>query len=82
MPEFRLAIELNGPLHFFPIYGQAKLQSIQDKDVKKEIEAQSIGCNLMTVDISCIKYWRETQTFLDEEYESKIKPLLKMKKAG
>jgi hypothetical protein len=49
---------------------------------KKEIEAQSIGCNLITVDISRIKYWRETQIFLDEVYQSKIEPLLKIKKAG
>jgi hypothetical protein len=34
------------------------------------------------VDISRIKYWQETQIFLDEVYESKIKPLLKIKKAG
>ncbi len=82
VPALRLAIELNGPLHFFPIYGKAKLQSIRDKDVKKEVEAHSIGCNLITIDISRIKYWRETQTFIDEKYKSTIKPLIKIKKAG
>lgn len=81
-PALKLAIEINGPLHFFPIYGQAKLQSIRDKDIQKEVEAQSIGCNLITVDISRIKYWRETQALLDEEYKNKIKPLIKMIKAG
>jgi len=50
VPALRLAIELNGPLHFFPIFGKAKLQSIKDKDIKKEVETQSIGCNLITVD--------------------------------
>jgi hypothetical protein len=82
VPALRLAIELNGPLHFFPIYGEAKLQSIQNKDIKKEIEAQSIGCNLITIDISHIKYWPETQAFLDEKYQNTIKPLIKMIKAG
>jgi hypothetical protein len=28
------------------------------------------------------KYWRETQAFLDEEYVHRVKPLIKMKKAG
>lgn len=82
VPALRLAIELNGPLHYFPIFGEAKLKSIQDKDIKKEVEAQSVGCNLITVDISRIKYWRETQAFLDEEYKNSIKPLIKMMKAG
>ena len=82
VPAFKLAIELNGPLHFFPIFGKVKLQSIQDKDIKKEVEAQFIGCNLITIDISRIKYWRETQAFLDDEYKNSIKPLIKMIKAG
>jgi hypothetical protein len=82
VPALKLAIELNGPLHFFPIYGKSKLQSIKDKDIQKAVEAQSIGCNLIIIDISRIKYWPETQAFLDEEYKNKIKPLIKMMKAG
>jgi hypothetical protein len=50
--------------------------------LKKEVEAQSVGCKLITIDISRIKYWRETQAFIDEEYKNTIKPLIKIKKAG
>jgi hypothetical protein len=36
----------------------------------------------MTVDIARIKRWREARRFLDEGYEGKTEPPLKMKKAG
>ncbi len=82
VPALKLGIELNGPLHFFPIHGTAKLQSIRDKDIRKEVEAHSIGCKLIAIDISRLKYWRETQAFIDERYKDTIKPLIKRIKAG
>ncbi len=34
-PDLKLAIELNGPLHYEPIYGQDHLNHIQSKDQRK-----------------------------------------------
>lgn len=69
-----LAIEINGPLHYFPIFGKAKLKKIKINDANKKIEAHSINCNLIIVNISKIKYWEETKRFLDFIYKYKIKP--------
>lgn len=77
MPAIQLAVELNGPLHYFPIYGQEKLELIRERDTRKQSEARSIGCCLIVIDISKIKYWPETEVFLLEQYNSKIKPLIK-----
>lgn len=77
LPVLKLAIELNGPLHFFPIFGLNKLLSIQDKDAKKQAEAQIVGCNLIVLNTSNYKYWPETKRFLDNEYKRKIKPVIK-----
>lgn len=76
LPSLRLALELNGPLHYFPLYGQEKLNVIQEKDKKKQIEAQAAGCKLYIIDISRIKYWPETKAFLNLEYDSTIKRLI------
>lgn len=76
LPTLNLAIELNGPLHSFPIFGLNKLRSIQEKDAKKQAEAQTMGCKLIVLDTSGYKYWPETMKFLDCEYEEKIKPVI------
>jgi len=76
LPAFSLAIELNGPLHSLPLFGVEKLRLIQDKDVKKQVEAQAVGCTLIVVDTSPYKYWPETKRFLDREYKTNIKPLI------
>ena len=36
-PDLKLAIEINGPLHYQPIYGEAKLLQIQNNDKLKKI---------------------------------------------
>jgi hypothetical protein len=76
LPSMNLAIELNGPMHFFPIHGQVKLEAIRDNDIRKQIEAQQIGCNLIVLDISQLKYWKETKAFLNNEYQERLKPIL------
>jgi len=63
-------------LHFFPIHGQSKLDKIRDRDIRKQIEAQTIGCSLIVPDISHLKYWKETKAFINREYGKKIKLLI------
>lgn len=77
IPQINLAIEINGPLHFLPIYGLEKLTKIQNKDTQKKTEAAEIRCELMVIDTSKIKYWKETKEFLDGKYRERIKPLIK-----
>jgi len=77
IPAIQLAVELNGPLHYFPIYGQEKLELIRERDTRKQFEAQTLGCKLIVINISKIKYWPETESFLLSQYSSKIKPTIK-----
>jgi hypothetical protein len=77
LPALNLAIELNGPLHFFPIFGLNKLLSIQDKDIRKQVEAHTVGCQLIVLNTSHYKYWPETMRFLDEEYNQTIKAFIR-----
>lgn len=75
LPDFNLAIELNGPLHYFPIYGQAKLEAIQDRDLRKQVELQTKGFNLVVIDISQVSA-RKMDDFLVSCLERLIRPLL------
>ena len=75
--SIQLAIEINGILHYFPIYGSEKLESIKSKDAQKILDAGKMNCKLIIVNISHLKYWKETKEFLNEEYIQKIKPLIR-----
>lgn len=78
IPQIHFAIEINGPLHFLPIYGIEKLSKIQNKDAQKKREAAEAKCKLLIINISRIKYWKETKEYLDNEYYQKIKPLIEI----
>jgi hypothetical protein len=77
IPALRLAIELNGPLHYFPIHGETKLKAIRDRDILKQVETQANGFSLIVVNTSRIKYWQETKSFLDSQYKGQIEPLIR-----
>jgi len=74
--DFKLAIELNGPVHYFPIYGDERLKRCQDNDTSKKCEMQSLGISLITMDISRLCSKKKTNQFLTEYYQSHIKPIL------
>lgn len=76
IPRFNLAIELNGPVHYFPIFGKQKFANIQAADISKQVEIQSIGYNLLVIDISAYGYFKKAKAMLDEYYVSHIRPLL------
>ena len=61
IPSLKLAIEWNGIVHFKPIYGQKKLDKIQDHDAAKQLVAEKKGINLIIVPdlVSSDKYVRE-----------------------
>lgn len=76
IPKFKLAIELNGPVHYFPIYGEDKLKNCQHKDIKKQQEIHDMGLSLLVLDISRLCSKKKTTIFLTEYYISHIKPIL------
>lgn len=79
LPDYKLCIELNGPVHYFPIWGQEKLDCVHNKDIQKQIEITQLQLNLMVIDISKLNSNRKTINFLDEYYISHIKPILDSK---
>lgn len=56
IPELRLAFELNGIFHYEPIYGNSKLDKIQNNDKQKIITCYEQGIELCIIDISKCKY--------------------------
>jgi hypothetical protein len=59
-PELKLAIELNGILHFEPIYGHKKLEQIQNNDSKKYFLCCQKQINLAIIDSSTCKYLNQS----------------------
>jgi hypothetical protein len=78
LPSLNIAIELNGPVHYFPIYGQSKLEDIQNKDLRKQVELQQKGFNLIVIDISQNKHWNKSKPMIENFYINYIKPLLQL----
>lgn len=76
--SINLAIEVNGPTHYFPIYGEAALAYTQNNDIKKQIEVQNLNINLIIVDISHFKgrFGKNNESFLLSEFNEKIKPII------
>lgn len=55
-PDLRFAIELNGPLHYEPIYGNKKFDQITNNDKQKIINCYNNGIELCVIDVSSIGY--------------------------
>lgn len=58
-PDLNLAIELNGPTHYQPIYGQKKFEKIQNNDKRKSIACYENGIELAVIDTSSCGYLNE-----------------------
>lgn len=54
-PQLRFAIELNGIVHYEPIYGQDTFKRIRNNDSQKSIVCAAKGIELAVIDISGIK---------------------------
>lgn len=76
IPDKKIAIELNGPVHYFPIYGDERLKKCQNKDIIKQEEIQKKNINLLVIDISRITSKKQTEKFLDEYFLNFIKPII------
>jgi len=51
-PALNLAIQLNGPLHYQPIYGNDKLFQIQKMDEEKRLKCKLQNIKLIEIDVS------------------------------
>lgn len=49
LPELKLAIEWNGPLHYKPIFGTELLYAQQDRDNRKLLLSNQLDINLMVI---------------------------------
>ena len=52
IPILSLAFELNGPLHYRPIFGMKKLLRVQQIDAEKVIECKERNIKLIVIDVS------------------------------
>ena len=59
IPKYKLAFELNGIFHYEPIFGNNKLQKVQDNDKNKFQLCQENNISLCTIDTSALKYFKE-----------------------
>ena len=67
IPSLKLAFELNGLFHYEPIYGEEKLQKIQNNDERKFQACLEHNIALCLIDTSQQKYFKEqtSQKYLD-----------------
>lgn len=59
IPKYNLAFELNGIVHYEPIYGKDTFEHIQNKDKNKFQLCQEKNISLCVIDTSSLKYFKE-----------------------
>lgn len=64
LPDYKLAFEFNGIVHYEPIYGEQKLSQTQNNDERKFQACLELGIELAVIDISPIKYMKEDRLLL------------------
>ena len=67
IPSRKLAFELNGIFHYEPIFGEDKLNKIQNNDHRKYQACLDRGIELCIIDASALKYFKpkNAQKYLD-----------------
>jgi hypothetical protein len=76
-PQLKLAIELNGIFHYEPIYGQDKLEKIQNNDKQKMRRCLEEGIEFCVVDSSSCSYLsKHNKTKYLNIFKQIIEPLL------
>lgn len=67
IPSLKLAFELNGIVHYEPIYGSDKLYKIKENDISKSKACFENKIDLCVIDSSGLKYFKPSnaQKYLD-----------------
>ena len=76
LPNLKLAFELNGILHYEPIYGKDKLDQIQNNDNRKFQACLEKGIELCIIDSSSFGYFKENKAW---KYLDMIKEIINLK---
>ena len=79
MPDISLAIEVNGPVHYFPIFGEKKLVDVQLKDSAKFRELSDMNYSFFVINVSEVSSRKKQKQLIDEVFETKISPIIKNK---
>ena len=79
IPEISLAIEVNGPIHYFPIFGEKKLEDVKLKDSLKFKELSDMEYSFFVINVSEISSRKKQKQLIDEAFETKISPIIKSK---
>lgn len=82
LPTIPLAIELNGPVHYLPIYGDERLKKVQTKDSRKHLELHERGIALLVLDISKLNSKKQQRLFVEKQYLELIRPLIMEAREG
>lgn len=77
LPTINMAIELNGPMHYFPIHGDEKLAKIQNADFQKQLMLHNSGVRYFIVDISTLRSTnKKSMEFLKQHFEHVMLPVI------
>lgn len=76
LPDIKIAIELNGPIHYHPIYGKDKFEKTIENDARKMAQLSKLGYGIIVVDISSLGYWKTAEPKLIHYYRTKIQPII------
>ena len=63
-PELQIAFEINGIVHYKPIYGEHKYKKIVENDLKKIEKCRKENIDLHIIDVSSQKYFKETTSLV------------------
>ena len=74
IPSEKIAIELNGPCHYIPIFGEPELIRTKNKDIIKKQKLQELKLHFFQINIMGVK--GDINNFLKPIYEQQIKPLI------
>ena len=78
-PDLKFGIEVNGPVHYMPIFGEEKLQHVQFKDSIKYQEMNDLGISFLVIDVSMSLSKKKMSAYLYKQLEENIFPLLESK---
>lgn len=76
-PQIKLAVEINGPTHYLPIYGRKELAATRIRDAMKKRECRQRGIRFLTLDISKAKSWEHCEFMVEGFVQVKLSVYLK-----